>query len=247
MQISDIVPQKKHKNRLSVYVDGEFSFGIDEFDALKLKLKIGKSITNEEIAEIKETVLLSRAKEYALSLCSARFYTQSAIVRKMKEKEFDDWTISETLSFLKEYKFIDDFEYARKFTQECIDNQKGGRIKIKMLLREKGISAEIIDEVLGFYDFDEYEKECLLKLARKKLCGNFEYKNIMKVKRYFISKGFSFDAVDRAIKEISEKKSLKFDFLVINILKLLNKLLQFVLRCGKITLSLQKILLRRHV
>lgn len=211
MQITDITPQKRHKNRLNVYVDGEFSFGIDEFDAFKLKLKIGKSITEEDISEIKETVILSNAKEYALSLCSARFYTESAVIRKMKEKEFDEWTICETLNFLKEYKFIDDFEYAKKFTQECIDNQKGGKIKIKMQLREKGVAPDIIDEVIENFDFDEYEKESLAQLVAKKLDGNFDFKNVMKVKRYFISHGFSFDAVDRAIKNTTNSLE-EFDF-----------------------------------
>ena len=211
MQITDISPQKKNKNRLNVFTDGEFSFGIDSFDAFKLKLKIGNEITEEEIKKIKETVILSNAKEYALSLCSARFYTEAGVLKKLKEKEFDEWTITETLSFLKEYKFIDDFEYAKKYAEECLNSKNGGKLKIKMKLKEKGISSFIIDEVLSLFDFEEYEKESLSELVEKKLDGNFDFKNIMKVKRYFISRGFGFEAVDSAIKKVSRKAD-DFDF-----------------------------------
>lgn len=202
MQITDISPQKKHKNRLNVYIDDEFSFGIDELDALRLKLKIGNEITEDEICKIKETIIFSKAKDYALSLVSARFYTEKGIIRKLKDKAYDDETIEKIIIFLKEYDFIDDFQYAKKYIEECISLKKYGHMKIKMQLREKGIASDLLDEAMSYFDFDEIENENLACLVEKKLGGDFEYKNIMRAKRYFVARGYDFGAVDDAIKKI---------------------------------------------
>lgn len=204
MQITELVPQKRHKNRLNVYVDGEFSFGIDEFDAFRLKLKAGKEITEDEISEIKETVIFSKCKEYTLSLVSARFYTEEGIKRKLKEKEYDEETIEKTIEFLKEYNLINDFDYAKKYIEECLNLKKYGRNKIKMQLREKGILGDTIDEAMSYFDFDELENSNLAELVEKKLGGDFEYKNIMKTKRYFMSRGYDFGLIDRAIRKITK-------------------------------------------
>lgn len=200
--ITDIIPQKKYKNRLSVFIDGTFSFGIDEFDALKLKLKVGKELSQDELSKIKDDVIFVKAKDYALSLASARFYTEKMLKTKLLQKEFDNETIEKVIEFLKEYKFIDDFAYAKKYIYECLEIKKIGKIKIKMLLKEKGIDQFLIDEAMELFDFDEIENNNLEKLILGKLSENFDYKNIMKVKRYFVSKGYSFDSIDKAIRKI---------------------------------------------
>lgn len=204
MQITDIAPQKKYKNRLNVYIDGEFSFGIDEFDAFKLKLKIGKEITEEELFSIKENVIFSKAKEYALLLVTKGFYTEKGVRSKLSDRLYDDETINKVICFLKEYKFIDDLEYAKSYSKECLYIKKYGRKKIKMMLYEKGIASDLIEEVMAEFDFDEAEEDNLSELIEKKLGGNFDFKNVMKTKRYFVSRGYDYNVIDKALKKITE-------------------------------------------
>ena len=45
MKITKIEQQKKNKSRMSVFIDGEFSFGTDNFTLLSLHLKEGEEIT----------------------------------------------------------------------------------------------------------------------------------------------------------------------------------------------------------
>lgn len=204
MKITEISPQKKQKNRLNVFVDGEFSFGIDEFDLAMLKLKEGMEISESEIASIKEKVILSKAKDYSLSLVARRFYTEKGIKRKLFDKGYDEDTVNSAVAFLKEYNYIDDNLYARKYIDECVNLKKYGRTKIKMSLIEKGVDADIISKAMSEFDFDEIESNLLSELVAKKLGGNFEYKNILKVKRFFVSKGYDYSLVDSAIRKAKE-------------------------------------------
>lgn len=206
MIITKIEKQKKNNNRSSVYIDEKFSFGIDDFDLFRLKLKVGDKITEEKLSEIKETVLLTSAKEYAVSIVSRFAYTKKAMTDKLKNKDYDDETIEKTLCFLEEYKLIDDYDYAKRYINDALNIKHFGIKKIKYELIQKGISADIVDSAICEFDAESIEEESIFPLAKKRLGGNFEYKNIMKVKRYLVSKGFSFELIDKTIDSIINEK-----------------------------------------
>lgn len=206
MEVTKIEPQKRNKNRSSVYLDGSFAFGIDNFDLLKLKIAVGTQIDTQRLEFIRETVLLSAAKNYGMKLAAARSYTKAGLSRKMTEKGFDEREIEQTVSFLEEYKLLDDEEYARRFVNDCINIKGFGQFRIKNELKEKGIDRETADRILSEYDFNEIEEEKILPLAQKKLGGDFTIQNIAKTKRYLASRGFSFDAIDSAIRKIADEE-----------------------------------------
>lgn len=203
MKITKIEPQKRNKNRSSVYLDGSFAFGIDDFDLFRLKLCEGMEIEAERLDFIRETVLLSAAKNYGMKLTAARSYTKAGLLRKMKEKGFDEREIDLTIAFLEEYRLIDDDEYARRFVNDCIHLKGYGKFRIQNALREKGIGRETSERILAEYDFNVLEEETILPLARKKLGGDFTIENITKTKRYLAARGFRFDAIDSAVRKIA--------------------------------------------
>ena len=49
MKITDVVPQKNNKNRVTVFVDGEYAFSLDRADALRLGVKVDAEITEKDI------------------------------------------------------------------------------------------------------------------------------------------------------------------------------------------------------
>jgi len=202
MIITKIEKQKKDKNRSSVFLDEKFSFGIDDFDLFKLKLKVGMEISNRDLKEIKETVLFSSAKEYATRLVSRFNYTKKGMNDKLRTRGYDEEIIAKTLEFLEHYNFLNDFDYAKCFINDALNIKNIGLQKIRYELIQKGIGIDIIDNALSEYDIDLMEEKNILPLAKKKLNGNFEYKNIIKVKRYLFSKGFSFELIDKTINNI---------------------------------------------
>lgn len=206
MKITAIEKQKNNKDRSSVYIDDKFAFGIDDFDLYKLKLKIGTTITESELSDIKETILFTSAKEYSIALVSRYMYTCKKMIEKLKSKGYDDEIIEKTIDFLKSYNYINDLEYAQKFINDSLKIKHLGFSKIRYELNLKGIPNEIVDEAISGFDVYSLENESILPIAEKKLAGNFEYKNIMKTKRYLLSKGFSYELIDSTIKALIDGK-----------------------------------------
>lgn len=206
MKITSIEKQKNNKDRSSVYIDEKFAFGIDDFDLYKLKLKVGKTITENELSDIKETILFTSAKEYAIALVSRYMYTCKKMIDKLKSRGYDDEIIEKTIDFLKSYNYINDLEYAQRFISDSLRIKHIGFSKIRYDLILKGVTNEIVEEAISQFDVYSLESESILPIAEKKLAGNFEYKNIMKTKRYLLSKGFSYELIDSTINALTNGK-----------------------------------------
>lgn len=202
MKITKIEEQKKNKKRMSVFIDGEFSFGADNFTLLSLHLAEGDEISEEKLAVIKNTAVFEDAKNYAANLISTRSYTEKAMREKLVSRIGDEEIIDKTISFLKEYKLIDDYDYAIRYAHDLVHLKKLGMSSVKWKLKEKGILPSIIESVLSELDFSDEMEENLQNLAQKKLNGNYDIKNIMKVKRYLASRGYSFDDIERVLSKI---------------------------------------------
>ena len=67
MIVTEIKQQKKDKSRYSVYIDGEFAFGLIMDDILYFKLKEGEEIPEEKYRYIMDTTVYIKAQDAAVS------------------------------------------------------------------------------------------------------------------------------------------------------------------------------------
>ncbi len=94
-------------------------------------------------------------------------------------------------------KFIDDRRYAEAYIREKLNLSGWGTRKISSALRLKGISSEIVNELLSDLDRDSLESRLCERLRRKmssiKYTTNYELKS--KLTRYGLSLGYDYDMV----------------------------------------------------
>src|SRR4030066_2340490 len=76
------IKQQKNKNRVNVYLDDKFGFGIDLDNFVLLHLKVDQELTEKEIEEIVKKAEFQKTYDKLL-----RF----AMVRPRSEKEFHFW------------------------------------------------------------------------------------------------------------------------------------------------------------
>lgn len=98
-------------------------------------------------------------------------------------------------------KFIDDRRYADAFVRDKLRFSGWGAYKIRTALRGKGISQQIIDEVLSQADGAEMKERLQRSLATKmksvKYTSPYDLRN--KLMRYGASLGYDFDVVADAV------------------------------------------------
>lgn len=189
-KVTDIQLQKNNPGRYSVFLDGEFSFGISDIDLYNLGIKIGLEIDDEFMKVIEETVDFKKCLDYATNLVSKKMYSKKELTGKLTLKGYTDSAIKSSMDIMEEYGYINDDVYAKTYCE--FKGRKDGVKKIRYELTLKGIRKDIIEKYIA-----EIENEdVLLKLLENKLKGNLdERKAIDKAIRYGLSKGFEYDKI----------------------------------------------------
>ena len=188
MRISKIEPQKRHKDRVSVFIDGEFRFGLTKILALKYDLVEDREITEEEIT----SVLLQEEKEKIRERAFRLLGFRDRSVQEMKERllriGYDPDRVEETIRELVRDNTLDDRRFSRAFVDDYTNLKPKGNQFLRRELKHKKIADEIIEEVAAGRD----EKTLIRKLIATKL-GRFNRlnpKERQKIVRYLAYRGF---------------------------------------------------------
>lgn len=86
--------------------------------------------------------------------------------------------------------YIDDQRYASTFVRSKINLKKWGMNKIRMALKMKGVSDEIISNALSEIDPEIYREELIKVLNAKKINESDPYKRKAKLAQYAMQKGY---------------------------------------------------------
>ncbi len=110
--------------------------------------------------------------------------------------------IDEVIEKLKEYKFIDDAEFAKKWIESRLRSRPRSARLIKIELKQKGINLETIDKMIndeGLMINDLEQAKKLVEKRIERLKGLDRQKIYEKLGRYLASKGFNWDTIKKAI------------------------------------------------
>lgn len=153
-----------------------------------------------------------KIKQKAYNYLARRLHSQKELRLKLLKGRFDKELIDEVIGEMNSLKYLDDEEFAREFINEK-KKKSWGSNKIKGGLISKGISREIISNVLEEEIDEEVQYQKAFEFAKKKL-KSLSHKNIDKVKlkqkinASLISKGFSFDIVRKVFEDINLKEDV---------------------------------------
>lgn len=201
MIITAIEEQKKNKNRRSVFIDGDFAFGISSAELSFLGLKEGDEISPKKLEEIRQTAVMADAKNLAFKYLSHSMRTKREVRQKLKTYDFDEDLIGEIIVFLESLKYIDDCGYAEKYISEKL-RQGYGKERIKRDLYLKGIASQVINSCLE--ELCENPEEKILQLLEKKIKSEtqeeFNKKERQKIYNFLNSRGFGYDEAKSALK-----------------------------------------------
>lgn len=173
---------------------------------LKNGFRKGDEITEKDIASLIRDNQLFYIKESAFRILGRRLHSQKELERKLMQRKYDKELISEVLLQLKENHYLDDEKFAREYAEEKIQKKLLGFSRIRQELMEKGVSKEIIQEVLNEKS-DNDESDNALRLAEKKL-NALKGRNLDKMKlnqrlySFLASKGFNYEIIRNVLDKL---------------------------------------------
>lgn len=201
---------KKNNKIIIVFDNGEnIKIHYDVF--LNNGLRRGDDLTSEVITSLNYQNSLLYAKESALRILGRRMHSIKELKQKLLQKKHTHEVIDNVLNNLCAAGYLDDKEFAKLYIQEKV-TRKDGLQKIRNELCKKGISKEIIGELLSGID-NNIQRENALKIAEKKV-GQLKGRGIENIKlkqklyAFLISKGYEYDLIKDILNELLSDNSL---------------------------------------
>jgi len=198
-KITALKAQKRNSNRVNVFLDDEFAFGLSRFAAAWLQ--IGQELSAEKILELQETDALEIAKQRALNFISYRPRSDAEVRKNLKKHDTPEEVITEVLTRLRQNGLVDDAQFARTWVENRSTFRPRGRRALSMELRQKGIGDETIDEVLRDLDEDNLAYQAALKQSRR--YEKLEWMAFrQKMSAFLARRGFNYGVAKPAIERV---------------------------------------------
>lgn len=202
--ITALVAQKKNKDRVNVYLDGKFAFGLATVEAIKLKR--GQTLSDEDIARLRDLDNEEKAHERALHFLSFRPRSESEVRRNLKDADFAPATIETVLARLKRAGLVDDRAFAQYWLENRGQFSPRSARALKFELRRKGIAAEIVDETLQANAYDEGEAALRAALPQARRLARLDAREFkQKLGAFLGRRGFSYEVAAEAVRRAWEE------------------------------------------
>ena len=189
MKISKVEPQKKNRNRCSIFIDGEYRFGLSKNLVLKYDLKEGDEIDEDLIKNVLQEAEKEQIKQRAYKILHYRERSAEELKGRLIKIGFDQNLVNDVIKDFIGDKTLDDERFAKALVHDYTHlKTKGNRFLIQEL-RKKGIIQEIIQAAIQGRD----EKNLAKQFFEKKLSHlkKQDPKERQKIIRRLLSRGFT--------------------------------------------------------
>ncbi len=205
MQISDIKPQQRNKNRVSVYIDGKYGFSLDYETLNRAGLHIGDTVSDELREHLLQKDEYARARDFAYMLLSYRSRTEYELFTRLLERGFRQGSVRQVLRSLKQSGLVDDRSFAEKWVEDMFSHRPMGRLRAEHELMKKRIHEDIIRDVCEKAYKEDTEERLARAVFEKKLSALGFYPEEAVRKKIFSflqRRGFDFGVIHNLMKEL---------------------------------------------
>jgi regulatory protein len=198
-KITSLSLQKRNHQRVNVYLDGEFAFGLARIVAAWLKE--GQEISDEKIEQLQAEDAREVAYQRAINYLKYRPRSEAELCQDLKKHNVSAEIISSTLERLRLGGLVNDEHFAHLWVENRSELHPRSRLAIAYELKKRGIDRQVIEQSLEPLDDEELAYQAGLKQARK--FDRLEWLEFRKkLYGYLARRGFNYEACEAAVKRI---------------------------------------------
>jgi regulatory protein len=157
--ITSIEVQKNNQERVNIYLDGKFAFGLAIL--LALPLRTGQALSIEEITALKHHDEIEVAVERAIRFLSYRPRSLSEVRHNLKSKGHSEAIIEVAIGKLEGLGYVNDVAFAAYWIENRDTFKPRSPQALTVELRQKGVSSDIIQMALDGMDAEDSAKRAV--------------------------------------------------------------------------------------
>ena len=202
-KITALKVQKRNPNRVNIYLDGEYAFGLARITAAWLH--VGQELEDEKIAELQGQDTYEVAYQRSLLFLSYRPRSQAEVEQRLRKHGYEGPVVEATVERLTNSGLIGDEQFARLWVENRSAFRPRSRAMLRAELRHKGVAEEAILSALEeATDEEELAYQAGLKRARR--WAGLEWNEFReRLSAYLGRRGFVFETTASAVRRIWEE------------------------------------------
>ncbi len=203
--ITGIEQQKKNPNRVNIYLDEQFAFGL--YKASALHLKVGDTLDDASIQALEQKDAAEEAYQKALKLLNIRPRSEHEMRSRLQEYGFADEIIDPVIANLLEKNYLNDQQFAAEWIENRTTFRPRGKRLLRIELMKKHVDEEEIQTALAALP----EEEQLVREAAKKYSNRLKGLDESTFKKrlygFLVRRGFSYDDIKPILDEVWEENA----------------------------------------
>ena len=206
--ITRLVAGNGRPKKVKVYLDGKYAFSLEAAVALEARLRIDQELSRPKIEKLEYENGLKRALAAAGRLLSFRPRSEYELRQKLAQKGYDAATVAASLKYLKEHGLVDDAAFARYWAENRTTFSPRSQRLVQLELRQKGVTAEVAQEMSGAVDDEAAAYAAGLKRASRLEASDYEQFR-RRLGEYLRRRGFGYDVINRSVKRLWQESAHK--------------------------------------
>jgi len=199
-KITAIEPQKKNPQRVNVYLDGEFAFGLAYITAAWLRS--GQELSEEKIAALQAEDAKENTYQKALHFLSYRPRSSQEVRQNLLKRGCGEELVEATINRLQNAGLVDDASFAQAWVENRSTFRPRSKSALRMELRKKGLDDDVIQSTLD----EKVDEEALACQAARKQARRYaalEWPDFRKKLGGFLARrGFSYTILAPVVSQV---------------------------------------------
>ncbi|HEY57043.1 MAG TPA: hypothetical protein G4O04_00560 [Anaerolineae bacterium] len=202
-KITALKAQKRNPQRVNVYLDGEFAFGLARIVAAWLH--VGQELSEAKIAELLRADAAEQAYQKAWRYLSYRPRSEAEVRTYLARRGVEPALIESVLARLRDLGLVDDEAFARAWVENRGTFRPRGRRALQAELRQKGISPDLVERALAEVDEEQLALQAGLKALRR--YARLEWPAFrQKMGAYLARRGFDYETIRAILPQLWERR-----------------------------------------
>lgn len=188
--------QKGRGNKIHLYLDDEYVITTDANFWADNYISDGTEIDEDEWQELVEGINYKKALNKCADLLSRRDHSVKEMKMKL-QRTVDSKSAQKAIDRYMEAGYLDDERFCRSLVEYLINNKKYSENHIRQECYKRGISSDIINNVLEDFYIDNVDT--IVELIQSKYLSKLQQENgTQKVIAALMRKGFSYSDIKSA-------------------------------------------------
>lgn len=207
--VTALQAQQHDPDRVSVFIDGRFAFGLMVDLVVKAGLRKGLALTAREQEALLEQEEGLRARRTALDYIAHRARTETEVRRRLARKGFSEGATEGAVARMEELGYLDDAAYARAYVSERLSGRGHGPERLRADLRRRGVAPRYIEAALEDLVEPDDLRENALRHGRQRwerLASEPDpFRRKKKLSDFLARRGYGYDLIREVVEELERE------------------------------------------